>query len=260
LLFIVALSLTNCQVEEIATDENTIKTVSKEEAMLYLAQNTITSRSIKGKKQAETADLNNIAQEKITNSDQLLTVIPLSNNTRTRYSRILLIKIKDELKSIVFTMYPDTDATAQDFSGIIMLNKIDGTFVNGFRAKKGLLVSKLATINTKTSYNLRSAQEPIPLDEVIIINKFPVITYIWDRPEDVKPEYNYLWDGGFGGGGGPAVEPEPDTDVDPCNQIKDLLDFNSGQTNNIKSNIKWLEDKVKAIVNVKEAGVEVKKQ
>jgi hypothetical protein len=141
-----------------------------------------------------------------------------------------LIKIKDELKSVVFTMYPDSEATAQDFSGLIMLNRIDGTFVNGFRAKKGLLVSQFVKSKTNSKSNNKTQEDPIPLHEVIIINSYHKVTtfqifiYSWERPEDVKPEYNYLWDGGSGGGGGPAVEPEPDTEVDVANEIEENID------------------------------------
>jgi hypothetical protein len=232
LLFIVALTLTNCQVEEIATDENSIKTVSKEEAMLYLAQNTITSRSIKGKKQAETADLNNVTQEKITNSDQLLTVIPLSNNTSSRYSRILLIKIKDELKSVVFTMYPAQNYLTEDFTGKIIITNLEGNFINGFAVKEGLILAKLTQKNLKNTSSRTIIINGVEFDlgeelnEVLITNNYKspghlTLLTLFDSQfqggaGDPTNGMNWGYENDGGGGSSPSIE----TKSDPCDELQ----------------------------------------
>jgi hypothetical protein len=262
LLFIVALSLTNCQVEEIATDENSIKTVTKEEAMFFLQQQSNTI-NLNGNSTSYDYNFRKITQEKLTNTAELLTVVPIITKLKKTKSKALLIKVASKIQTIIYTEYHEESSKTNSFSGTILLTKLNGDFIRAYKLKNNEYVIDLVPAKGATSKLLNLTS--IELNEVIIINSYkkpswgyvPIIVQDTKTTPSLSDLENYWWL--KSGGGGPAVEPEPDTDVDPCNQIKDLLNFNTDKINNIKSNIKWLEDKVKATVNNKEAGVEVKK-
>ncbi|MDZ4331244.1 MAG: hypothetical protein U0945_11800, partial [Flavobacterium sp.] len=177
-----------------------------------MKQNTLKSSSKIGDKTAIYSKFDAITQEKITNSDQLITVIPLSNTTKQEYSRILLLKIKDTIKSAVFSMYPDKDAKSKDFSGKIMITTIDGEFVNAFRVKNGALVSRFV-IKTKTNASFKIQNRTIIIDGVEFEELNEVI--IPPRNSSNTIQYNVLYDWSaysdingsgmewnFGGGGG----------------------------------------------------------
>ena len=104
ILFVLALTLTNCQIEESpAIQTSKIQTISIEEATLFLGQS-LNSSSRLSKKGVVKPELGKITQEKINNSDQLLTVIPLPANDKNQNSRILMLKVRGEIKSVVFTI------------------------------------------------------------------------------------------------------------------------------------------------------------
>jgi hypothetical protein len=72
LFFILALLLTNCQVEEdTIQNQNKIQTLKMDEAIDYLNQNKANLTSKLSKKGAVKPALDRITQEKIINSDQL---------------------------------------------------------------------------------------------------------------------------------------------------------------------------------------------
>ena len=131
ILFFLALTLSNCQVEEdIDKKESGIQTIDINEALSFLKFNLVNSSSKTGKKSFLLPDLNAISQEKIINSDQLLTVIPLSTNNSEEYSRILMVRLRDTLKTVVFSMYSDKDLLTEYFSGKIMVRNLNGDFVS----------------------------------------------------------------------------------------------------------------------------------
>ena len=240
--------MSNCQVEEdVGRQENTIQTVSLDEAISFVKQNPLNSSSKTGKKKTFTPDFDAITQEKITNSDQLITVIPLYSNTRQEYSRILLLKIKDTIKSVVFSMFPDKDALSKDFCGKILITKINGEFVNGFRIKKGYIVSQFVKKKTSTS-NSRMQSKIIIIDgvefeelnEVIVMNNYhsepSTISYMtlfndWSGSSGSEINYGTSWEYSSDGGGGgsnttsteQAIEDKiDDSELDPC--TKGVLD------------------------------------
>lgn len=73
----------SCSTEEaLLQNESNIQTVSREQAIQFLQQNPL---EVSGNKTSKTTTLSNydaITLEKITNSDQLLTVIPLPPNSK----------------------------------------------------------------------------------------------------------------------------------------------------------------------------------
>lgn len=80
-LALLALVLSNCQTEEenITDNGKKIETVNPKEALSFLKQNIINTDSKTGKNSVLPIDLNSIYQEKIINSDQLITVVPISS-------------------------------------------------------------------------------------------------------------------------------------------------------------------------------------
>lgn len=228
--------MSNCQVEEdVGRQENTIQTVSLDEAISFVKQNPLKSSSKTGKKKTFTPDFDAITQEKITNSDRLITVIPLYSNTKQEYSRILLLKIKGTIKSVVFSMYPDKDTLSKDFSGKIMITTIDGEFVNGFRVKNGYIVSQFVKKKTSIS-NSRMQSKTIIIDgvefeelnEVIVMNNYhsepSTISYMtlfndWSGSSGSEINYGTSWEYSSDGGGGGGDGAEPVVE-DPCDQLK----------------------------------------
>lgn len=85
-------------------------------------------------------DLNNICQEPIINSNQLLTIIPATTKYHNVYSRVLVIKVNDTIKAAVINMTKSNDY--KQYSGIISITDLYGNFINGFRVKNGYLISK----------------------------------------------------------------------------------------------------------------------
>ena len=114
LLFVLSFSLSNCQVEEIDnTINSTIQTVKPNEAILFLQNNKVLNSNKKGKTITFSPDLNNITLEKLTNSDQLLTVIPLDQNLKDTPSRILLLKINNEIKKTIESLLDQKEEELQ---------------------------------------------------------------------------------------------------------------------------------------------------
>lgn len=257
--------LQSCSTEEVLLErEANIKTVTKEEAIQYLKQNLLKTNGTKAEKTTAYLNYGAITQEKITNSNQFLTVIPLLNSNKTQSSRVLLLRVNDTLKSAVFTMSPEGEVKTKEFSGRIMIIGIDGEFINGFRVKDGFLISQFIQ-KTPSKQSTRIANkatadyttEPIQLEEVIIPPRKKAtieINYIfdWYSAYDNSNPDSYLWD--FvenSGSGGGSTEPVVEEEKDPCQEIKAQIDNQL-----IKEKIDALKGKT---ANKNEAGIVQKK-
>ncbi|MCV9934690.1 hypothetical protein OIU80_20610 [Flavobacterium sp. LS1R47] len=231
-LFGLALTLSNCQVEEeIDKKESNIQTVGINDAVSFLKQNPINS-SKTGKNTLLLPDITAISQEKIKNSDQLLTVIPLSTNNKEEYSRILMSRINGVLRVVVFSMYSDKDNVTEKFSGKIMIRNLNGDFLNGFRVENGIYVSQFQILKTEKNITKREGGEETPsnggqLNEVPVNNPYrrpnaatPWL-YLYNDLDDSRGGYgDYSWDSGSGGGGGEGFTPPNTDEADPCAELK----------------------------------------
>ncbi len=241
----------SCSTEEaLMQNETIIKTVSREQAIQFLQQNPLRTSSNKATKTSNSPNYDAITQEEISNSDQLLTVIPLANNYKTRHSRIVLLTINDTIKSAIVTMYPDDEQESKEFSGRVFISNLNGDFFKGFRMKNGYVISKF--IKEPTSSTLRKSahktalvndpEKPIQLKEVVVPLRKKVksltvaylYVYSWeiDSSNNLEPDWAF---GGGGGGGGaePAAEEE-----NPCSiGIKITKDAQSPTFISAKSNI-----------------------
>ncbi len=108
-------------------------------------------------------DLENIVQEALINSDEKMTVVPVTINGESAYSRILLFKIDGFVHKVILTMYASKDTQSEDFSGYLIVRSIKGEIVTGYRVSEGYLVSRLIfkkTIATKS----KDGSESNPFD------------------------------------------------------------------------------------------------
>ena len=270
----------SCSTDEtLLQNDPNIKTVSREQAIQFLQQNPLNSSSNKTFKTTTLSNYGAISFEKITNSDQLLTVIPLLDNDKQQNSRVLLLTVNDTLKSAVFTMYPDVDQSSKDFSGRVIITNMNGDFFKGFRMKNGYLISKfIKKLSAHTTNKIESksttayATEPIELQEVIIPARKPVqsltVAYLYVYSNEIESSNGSLLNWGFGGGGGGGGGGEEEEVADPCDQLKiqnsntdylgkiQSLEKNTG----LKSETGFIENKdgtFKDLINTTNDGLDV---
>ncbi|WP_264553564.1 hypothetical protein [Flavobacterium sp. N2038] len=266
LLFLVTLFFNNCQNEEyekIDKPTSLLQTVPIDDAIQFLKQQKSSSLTSKSA-QVTTLDYdyNHATQEEITNSTQLLTVIPLLTNNTQEHSRVLMVKIQNELKTVVYSMYPETTMNTANFSGTIMIRTLDGEFINGYRVKNGENISQFfSTALTNKSSGAIDLKEVViqnnyhaPNYYVSFITIFQMGSYYYNNI--YTQLYRNTWNYGGGGGLNYGYTTSGFFDSYPCDQLKKAVD--PVNTNNMMPSIEWLKTKVNAAQNDKEFGVEVK--
>jgi len=80
-----------------------------------------------------------ISHEELMDTNKFVTVIPATTNNLNLYSKIVLLKINNQIKSVVYSMLFDTASTDENFTGEILITDLQGNFVNGFVVKNGLI-------------------------------------------------------------------------------------------------------------------------
>ena len=190
-----------------------------------------------------------IFKEKITNSDQLITVIPIIYNHNGQEKRILLLRVNKQLRSVLFTTYPDENTDDSSFTGKILMQNLNGGFINGYRVKDGLLTSQFIlknqanTVTNKTittegygGDNGGGSESFYNLDEVVVWNNYnsPMnsIDYMslytgYGTTESYTDNYEMNWNyGGGGSSGGSQGSHVVTTDEDEgvANYIEDNID------------------------------------
>ncbi len=173
MLSVISLVFLRCQSEENAVDKtpNKIQTVTFDEAKDFLKDSKNNSFSKSANNQLENLEFDKITQENINGSDQLLTVIPFATNNDLENDRILLLKIENEIKSVIFKMYPDENSVKGSFSGKLLVYSIDGNFINGFRAKDGFIVTQFVD-NDNAVKNNSAGKSAVQLKEVVVQNNY----------------------------------------------------------------------------------------
>lgn len=193
ILCFVTIIINSCSTTEIPVEqESKIKTTSIEETKAFVNAN-ILANGFSSKNQNTKVDLSRITQEKINNSNQLLTVVPLITNDADVNSRLVLLNVKGETKAVIINMHPDKNSRTQYFSGKMLIYSPDNKFVNGFRFENGIAVSQF--IKTKSNITNRDSDGG-ELNEVIIYNNYR-------EPRSTSLELAFFsWDGGDSNGGG----------------------------------------------------------
>ncbi len=232
LLLLCLTIFTNCSKEDVVTDtfddNGLIGTVSISEASDFLRPESrlfsIFSKS--GNRPYAVPDLKGISHGKINNSDEMLTIVPARTFGKKVHSRILLLKIGDQIRSVVYSMVPGKRSTKDRFSGKIYIADLEGNFINGYRVKKGRRASRLVKPEvpgttskdiTLKSLQMRNSADselefcPYPdpswceLDEVVVTADsgsdwndiyIPDIfyDYPWNDSNGYDPYDDYSWD------------------------------------------------------------------
>lgn len=192
--------------EDVMTIEKTtsIKTVSSKDAVNLLKNQTSTTKSMFINVES-TSSLNFVYQEKITNSDQFLTIIPNNENKNSKY---VFLNINGKIETSIITTFPENTNTDPEFTGKIIIQRLDGSFVNGFRLKNGIIISRLEKKTTSKLTSTNTDAVPNPLSEVIIPprpKEYFTIVYIYypygDRAHRGDLPESLMWDPTGGGGG-----------------------------------------------------------
>lgn len=223
---------------------SSIKTVSSKDALNLLKNQTPTTKSM-FKNVESTSSLNFVYQKKITNSDELLTIIPNNENKNSKY---VFLNINGKIETSIITTFPENTNTDSEFTGKIIIKRLDGSFVNGFRLKNGFIISRIEKKLTSKLTSNNTDPDPIELLEVIIPPKqkqYFSIVFIYypygDRTNRGDLPESLMWDPTGGGyiGDEPATEESiaqaiedqiDDSKLDPC--LKAIMDKLKNTTNN----------------------------
>ncbi len=170
--------------------------------------------------------------------------------------------------------------THDDFTGLLITKNWNDEVLSYHKVKNGKIEGilrkydataaksnslKQINMNSYTSAKTSGLDSETNLNEVVIINNYhrpTTYTYVYYT----QPYYQYIsptntynpYDIGFGGGG--SITPPPPPTTTPCDQIKNVMNYNPNDPNSLKSSLNWLKDKVNAPVNDKEFGVEIRKK
>lgn len=214
MLLFIALLMFNCQNDENLPDQlqNKIETVSIDEAKNFLMHSRSNSSAKSTNNEFENLEFNKIAQEKIKGTDQLLTVIPFTTNNDLENSRILMLKIDNEIKSVIFSMYPDENSSKESFSGKLFSYSLDGNFISGFRAKNGIIVGQFFENTSSLKTNIDNGKIPTltrktpssseALDGVYVQNNYRNTVHALDMFGYSSIFGNDIFGGGFNDYGG----------------------------------------------------------
>lgn len=228
-LFAIPLFLSNCVTEQYEITEQSIETISVNEALsLFKTNGNTSNRSVKTPNYIP--HLKEIVQEKMKNTDELLTVIPVTPTYGKHNSRILLLKINNKIESVIFNMLEKEGNSDIHFTGKIIITDLEGNFLNGYRTENGILISqyKIKEKLNKASFfsfisffqNLNTnsefcKQNPLSnsciqsLDEVIVTaaktkvhTGIPIINiYVDGSPNFSDEQETISWIANDGGGG-----------------------------------------------------------
>jgi hypothetical protein len=209
ILFTLALALTNCQHEENAVEQSqsSIQTVSINEAKAFLLTSQNNPAGKLSSNQIAGLDLEKITQEKLGNTDQLLTVIPFKRTNAVRFDRILLLKVNNVVRSVVYKMYADGPQITSSFSGKILISDLDGNFINGFHLENGIATLQYIKKSSKSITNKSSSDEyGGDLEGVTVYNRYKNNRFI---PEIADFGWGDNLSGGNAGTGDVTWEQDP---------------------------------------------------
>jgi hypothetical protein len=226
----------SCSTEEAALEgEATIKTVGKEEAILFLkSQNSLPSNT--SKTTNFTFEFEKITQEKTSHKEALITVIPVRSDRKSKKTRVILWKVDNTIETIIYNEYANESSTITSFTGIIIMTRLNGDFVRAYKLKNNDYVIDLVPIKkdatSKSSNSLD--EEAIGLQEVIVINDFKKTSYTFvpmidgsNKTVSDLEDYYWLKSGGGGASSEPVVEEEIINELTgKAKCLNDLLDKN----------------------------------
>ncbi|AXT18957.1 hypothetical protein D7030_15025 [Flavobacteriaceae bacterium AU392] len=218
---------------EIAQEEQEIfQTANSEDVLNLFKPLSVNTESIQTETSYETSETNNSAfvipdveqmtQEELINSDQLITVIPATTPTIERsYSRMLAINVNGELQTIVFTMIPNQSSTDDEFNGKYYVNDLEGNLINEYNVEDGLVVDNISTEETIAS-SVSQSSTIEELDAVDVGTAFNTVInldllFVDSRGPDSLSDLDNAEPVMFftGGGGSPSGDDNNPTDCSP---------------------------------------------
>ena len=157
ILFVsVSLLLWNCEKNDILEEESYFKTVSISESLDFL--NSKMSLNAKGTNSLELdIDIDAAKHESINNSNEEITVIPAATKYNDIYSRVVLMRINDTIKTVMVNMYA-TDRTKK-FTGRVSITQLNGDFIRGYTVKNGNLNTMLVKLDAKTNLKSKTSSD-----------------------------------------------------------------------------------------------------
>ncbi len=131
-----------CEKEEILDTpdfQNQYSTVSKKEALEHL-----TTLNSKNKQQNSNLEIyyDQIRQQPIFNSDELITIIPAQIKNTSIESEIYVLYINGKIEHVLFSKISNGAQENYLFSGILSITDLNGKFLKRYRVKDGLFTSQ----------------------------------------------------------------------------------------------------------------------
>lgn len=221
-LFGFSLILWNCEKEEnqlnsSINNSNFISTAAINEVKEFLDDTNGFSKRA-GNKFNLITDFNKLFYDKIENSNELLAIIPADIKGKKMYSRILIIKVNNSVRGVLFSMTQNYANSESNFTGKAYISDLQGNFINGLVYENGNPVKKLQLKeNTSSrSSNGEDCPEDCPftdctlceLDEVVITiprpteGAYAIVPFIYSydyHQENEELLGDFYWDSGGGG-------------------------------------------------------------
>ncbi|WP_426062382.1 hypothetical protein [Flavobacterium sp. DSP2-3-1] len=158
--------------------QSNIETVSKNEAVslvknLHDAQRT-TAKSIDLQ---DDFDFDKITQEKLTNTSELITIIPIKSRIQNQRRRALFLRVGAQIESMIYNEFAEVSSTQNSFDGIILMTRLNGDFIRAYRLKNNkyvvdLVPNKKNQSGQKGTQNTSRTIDGGDLHEVIVINSY----------------------------------------------------------------------------------------
>lgn len=238
----------SCNTEDQAFEpQSSIETVAKSDAISFvrnLNHSPKTTAKISGEQNQ--FEFDKVTQEKLTNTSELLTVIPMKTKAHNQRRRALFLRVGTQIESMIYHEFSDDSFTHNTFSGIVLMTRLNGDFIRAYRLKNNeyvidLVPSKKPKFGQKTALRTNESVEPIELDEVVVYNRFkvsPGFVSLTNLANEVPISIN--WDPNYNGGGGSSggaivgpveekdvvvIGPDPEKVIDKINEYLKCFDL-----------------------------------
>ena len=223
----------SCSTEDLVLEQQSnIETVSKTEAVSFVkGLHYLQSSTAKSSALENDFDFDKITQEKLTNTSELLTVIPIKTKIKNQRRRALFLRVGTNIESMIYHEFAEASSTQNSFDGIVLMTWLNGDFIRAYRLKNNKYVIELVP-NNKTKSSQKATQltsrtiDGGELNEVVISNNFKnPTTYVSLNEMGAEVPITISWDalgsGGTSGDDG-SNEAEPAVVPDPCLIAKDV--------------------------------------
>ncbi|MFD0991633.1 hypothetical protein [Tenacibaculum geojense] len=143
-LFGLSLMLWNCEKEEnqlnsSINNSNFISTAAINEVQQFLDDTNGSSKRASNNFNLIT-DFDKLSYAKIENSNELLAIVPANIEGKKMYSRILITKVNNSVRGVLFSMTQNYGNSESNFTGKAYISDLQGNFINGLVYENGIPV------------------------------------------------------------------------------------------------------------------------